>query len=108
MLNILDKDGVVIQQSKNLRGIKRFVAKPENIIKTLDISQVSDGGLLSILFENGDSYQASFNSFTVLKSFVYGWEDVYGAFFTVNGSAVGVVESNNPVLIGSPDIFNEE
>jgi hypothetical protein len=102
MEKIRNKDGVVIHTSKNLAGIIQFVSKPENVIKTLDISQVGKGeGLLSILFENGDSYQAHFNSFIVLKSFVWRWDNVQGCKFLVNGKEFGVVSKDNPVLTGT-------
>jgi hypothetical protein len=97
MLYILDKDGDIVSKSKNLRGIREYVS--DNIIKILDISEIGiSEGLLSIYFESGNSYQANFASFEVLKNFVRNWRNTYGARLLVNGIVSGKIEYNNPNL----------
>ncbi len=92
---IRNRDGEVVSQSRNLRGIRAYVGK--HIIKTLDVSRVgNDEGLLSILFENGDSYQCPFASFDVLCMVVRSWRNVHGAPILVNGVECGKASKNNP------------
>lgn len=84
---IRDADGNVIQRSKNLAGIRRYVGslRPP-IIKTLDMSEIGDEeGKLSILFENGNTFETNFASFKVMKEFVYRWRNIWGAPFSING-----------------------
>lgn len=95
---IRDKNGDVIQSSRNLRGIKGYVSK--NLIKQMDISEISEGeGKLSILFENGASYETNFAGYSVLRDHVRRWQNVYGAKLSVNGADCGIVEKDNPSLI---------
>jgi hypothetical protein len=95
---IRDRDGNVIQRSRNLRGIREYVGK--NIIKTVAVDRVGQGeGQLSILFENGSSFQTNFASFSVLCWFVRGWRNAYGAPLLVNGEECGTVRYNNVALM---------
>jgi len=92
---IRDRDGNVIQRSANLAGIRRYVGglRPP-IIKVLDISRIGDHeGKLSILFENGASYETNFASFAGLCDFVGRWRNVHGAPLTVNGEPMGAVNN---------------
>ena len=97
---IRDRDGNVIRQSRNLAGIRRYVGGLHPpIIKTMDISQVGDNeGKLSILFEQGQSYETNFPCFVSLALFVRGWRNVYGAPLTVNGEPSGKVNSDHVLL----------
>lgn len=98
---IRDRDGNVIQRSRNLAGIRRYVGK--HIIKTLDVSTVGyDEGKLSILFDDGASFEANFASYDVLTDFVRRWRNVRGATLTVNGQPAGDVSSNNPPMEKQP------
>jgi len=93
MEQILDRDGNVIQTSRNLAGIRRYVGT--HLIKKLDVCQIGQWeGQLSILFDDGASYQTNFASFAVLFDFVRRWRNVYGAPFSVNGKDVGVVSKD--------------
>lgn len=102
MLQILDRDGKVISQSRNLRGIRRYAGK--HVVKILDISNtrnfdcILDGGLLSILFEGGVSFQTDFASFEVLRDFVRRWRNVWGAPLLVNGENKGEISYHNSAL----------
>ena len=96
---VRDRDGNVINKSRNLAGIRRYVGgHTPPLIKVLDVSEIGDGeGKLCILFENGCSFETNFSSYSVLKGFVRRWRNVYGAPLTVNGQPAGVVSSHNPV-----------
>ena len=85
---IRDCDGKVIRTSRNLAGIRRYVANPGGpAIKRLQIDQIGGGeGKLSILFEDGSRYETYFADFTVLASWVYRWRNVRGAPTYVNGT----------------------
>lgn len=93
---IRDKDGNIIQRSRNLAGIRRYTA--HSIIKTLDVSHIGDkllDGQLSILFNNGDTFQTNFASFAVLCGWVERWRNAHGAPLTIDGVAAGVVGKGN-------------
>jgi hypothetical protein len=101
---IRDTHGNIIQRSRNLAGIRRYVSK--NPIKLLAIfgedkaSKNPDlyPGKLLILFADGASYEVNFASFYVLKGFVRRWRNVYGADLRVNSDLCGKVSSSNPAL----------
>jgi len=97
---ILDQDGKVIQRSRNLAGIRRYVGK--HIIDKLSINTIGDSsypeGKLSILFANKSSFETNFASFEVLKEMVRNWRNVYGAPLLVNGQDQGKVQHSNPAL----------
>lgn len=105
MPEIKDSDGKVIQRSKNLAGIRQYVRHYLRPIKTLDVSRIADDeGKLSILFENGCSYETNFGSFEVLCGFVSRWRNVHGAPLTINGNSVGKVSSVNPPNMVGPTV----
>lgn len=95
---IRDRDGKAISKSRNLAGIRRYVGgRTPPMIKVLDVSEIGAGeGKLSILFENGCSFETTFVSHSVLTGFVRRWRNVYGAPLTVNGQASGTVSNRNP------------
>lgn len=94
---IRDRDGNIIQRSRNLRGIREYIS--HNLIKKLNICEVgSYEGQLSILFDNGASYETNFASFAVLKDCVRRWRNVYGAPLLVNGMGCGKVSYKNESL----------
>jgi hypothetical protein len=99
MLVVRDRDGNVISKSRNLAGIRRYVGgHTPPLIKVLDVSEIGDGeGKLSILFENGCSFETNFASYSVLQGFVRRWRNVHGAPLTVNGQPAGVVSNRNPI-----------
>jgi hypothetical protein len=106
---IRDRDGNIIQRSKNLAGIRRYVAGKHGLgpqIKVLSIDHLLRGhvtGKLCILFKNGASYETNFASYGVLKSWVRNWRAAYGAPLLVNGEKQGKVSGDNPALVNKPD-----
>jgi hypothetical protein len=101
---IRNRDGEVIQSSRNLAGIRRYVGK--HIIKQLDIFPLGSGeGQLSILFESGNSFQTNFVSYTVLKEFVRNWRNCYGCPFSIGGEDKGKLAFDNPNLIKVFEIY---
>lgn len=93
---ILDKNGNVIQTSRNLAGIRKYVSS--HLIKWLDICPIGENGSegqLSILFDDGASFQTNFASYSVLKNFVRNWRNVYGAVLTIGGIGCGRVAYDN-------------
>lgn len=99
-LVIRDRDGNVIQRSRNLAGIRRYVGgRYAPLIKTLAVDRIGQWeGQLSILFDDGTSFQAPFASFEVLCDFVRRWKNVHGAPLMVVGERKGVVTKNHPAL----------
>jgi hypothetical protein len=100
---IRDKDGNVVQRSRNLAGIRRYVGgHTPPLIKVLAIDRIGVKNLegkLMILFENGNSYETNFGDFGVLAGFVARWRNVYGAPLRVNGEDCGKVSYDNPKLL---------
>lgn len=98
---IRDKAGNIIGRSRNLAGIRRYTSN--HLIKQMDLSAIGENGSegqLSILFDDGVSFQTNFCSLQVLKNFVRNWRNVYGAPLLVNGQDCGKVDYHNPNLIG--------
>ncbi len=66
---IRDKSGNVKSSSRNLRGIVRAFGK--QLIKVISIDPIADGeGKLYVLFDNGDSFETNFASFTTLRYWI--------------------------------------
>ncbi len=102
---IRDRDGNVIQRSRNLAGIRRYVrggltSTPFNLIKLLAIETLgtTGQGSLLILFEDGTTFQTDFACCDVLREFVRRWRNVYGAPLLVHGRESGTVSRDNPAL----------
>ena len=97
MLQILDSNGNVKSQSKNLRGIRAHCSK--NVAKIIDISPVGNGeGQLSILFDNGDSFQCNFADWDVLVTSVRNWRNLYGVRFSYCGNERGTLSYDHYLL----------
>jgi hypothetical protein len=97
---IRDRDGNAIRTSRNLSGIRRYVAKGP-AIKTLAIDPTGEKGLdgkLSILFTDGSSYETNFDSYSVLRGWVRRWRNAHGAPLLVGGKDCGEVTPRNPYL----------
>ena len=94
---IRDKDGNIIQRSKNLAGIHRYVGT--HAINLLSISRIGQGeGKLCISFEDGSSFESNWPTFSALLLHVRNWRNVYGAPLSVNGGWCGKVGRDNPAL----------
>jgi hypothetical protein len=99
---IRDTDGKIIQKSRNLAGIRRYVSN--HVIKVLSISPIGNEkypeGKLLILFEDRSSFETNFASYHVLRNMVRNWRNVYGSPLVVAGQDCGKVEFKNPFLNG--------
>lgn len=97
---IRNSEGAIVSKSRNLRGIREYVGR--NLVKTVDATEVGarGEGQLSILFDNGDSFQTNFASFTVLLESLKTWRNLYGAPLTIGGKSRGNVGYSNPALAG--------
>jgi len=87
---IRNKNGDIINRSKNMRGIRYAVGKQR--VKKVSIDRMVSGAKLCILFWNGDNYETHFADFDVLLSSVRNWRNLYGVLLTVNGK-VTVLDS---------------
>ena len=80
MEHIRNKLGDIIQTSRNLAGIRRYV--PKHLVKIVQLDQLEKGeALLHILFDDGSSFQCRFASFVVLCWTVQNWRSLYGSPF---------------------------
>ncbi len=96
-LHIRDYKRKIISSSRNLRGIRRHLQWYN--VRFVDISRVGMGkGQLSILFDNGDTFQCNFASFSVLKETIRNWRNLYGVRLLVDGVASHIVCITNPKL----------
>lgn len=97
MPEVRDSNGKVIQRSRNLAGIHRYVSK--HTISKLSIDRLPDGdGYLRIHFTNGATYETDFADFSVLLYHVRHWRNVYGSPLFVNGEWRGEVDYRNIAL----------
>jgi hypothetical protein len=84
------------EQFENLAGIRRHAR--HNLIERVELSSVSDGGgILHVVFTNGDTSAPYFQSFEVMQGFVRRWRNAHGATLMVNGIARGAVSSEEPI-----------
>ncbi len=98
MLVIRDSNGNVISRSRNLRGIREYVGK--NLIKLVAIHKLPDGaGKLSILFDNGATFETSFADFIVLCWSVRNWRNLYNSRLLIDRVDCGLVYYDNYHLI---------
>ena len=98
METIRDRDGNAVQRSRNLAGIRRYVST--HIIERLAVDMTSNGcGMLSILFDNGCSFQTSFADYSGLTDLVRRWRNVLGSPLLVNGWPAGEVSKDCPADI---------
>jgi hypothetical protein len=87
MEQIIDKDGNVIRESRNLRGVKDYART--HLVKIISLRKLPNWeGYLKMTFENDETYTTCFASFTVLVGFVQRWRNVRGAPLLVNGVAM--------------------
>lgn len=90
---VYNSDGQVIQKSKNLQGIRRYVQN--HTIALLSIAKVEGGkGFLYIRFEDDSRFGKEFESFKVLCEWVARWRSVYGSPLEIDGTSYGAVNYN--------------
>lgn len=101
MSECIIKAGRIIQQSRNLAGIRRYVGT--HLIQRLSITEYQDrSAQLYIEFEDGASFRSAFCSAAVLREFVRRWRNVYGATLWMNDRDAGKITWDNP------NLFNPE
>lgn len=99
---IHNKNGDIIQRSKNLAGIRRYASK--HPIKSVHLTGFVDGtGVLSVLFIDEATSMVHFASFEVLQMFVRNWRNARGVSMVVNGLNRGVVTSKEPCNYPAPE-----
>lgn len=94
------KNGVIIRQSKNLRGIRDYArVSPVKSVSAYRDPSNSVRGVLDVTYENGASSRASFSSYHVMVDFVRNrrtWRDAVVSiqenmgYFTKPGIIAGV------------------
>lgn len=105
---IRDAQGNIIQRSRNLAGIRRYVSNHAIAVIAIDrigeihkhptSGRVYSEGKLMILFRDRSSYETNFSCFSVLANIVRNWRNVYGAPIRVMGTNTGTVSYSNPTL----------
>lgn len=94
---VTDRNGKIVNQSRNLRGIRQYVGK--NLIKDVKIKEIEQGrGYIEIYFDDGAYFQTVFASFNVLKDCVRRWRNVYGSKLWVNNKECGTISYHNSEL----------
>ncbi len=101
-----DKDGTIINRSRNLAGFLRYLGSTRNYVKSLDVSRVGNQseGKLSVLFSNGDSFETTFASFLVLCYWILARRNLSGAPLSIDGVQSGVIERSNKALMYAKNI----
>jgi hypothetical protein len=100
---VKDANGKIVQRSRNLAGIRRYVSN--HLITKLCVGRILFDGYneakLVIQFDNGCYFVSEWGSYTCLKGFVRRWRNVYGAPFEVEGVPSGTVSYHNQALLDS-------
>lgn len=92
---VRDKDGNPVRRSRNLAGILAHVGAgmkhyPYNLIKRITVDPIAHGqGKLCMMFDNGDSYETNFASYTVLLDWVQARRSWHGSPISINGVDAG-------------------
>lgn len=105
------KNGKVIQRSRNEAGIRNYVAT--HLVKRLAIDRIGEDrpvrlmgdGKLSILFEDGSSYESNYSSYSVLLNSLEGWRNLYGAPLFIQGKDAGLLTAE--AIRAERTLYNE-
>jgi hypothetical protein len=78
---IVSPDGKVLNQSRNLAGVRRYATK--HLVKKVVLERgggdaFTGGGTLNVYFDNGAEFHGGFASYTVMENFVDRWRNVKG------------------------------
>lgn len=94
----IQRNGKIIQRSKNLAGIRRYVAT--NLIRAMAVTREPDGGgAMSIAFDNGAVFVTKFADYSVLCGWVRRWKNAWGAPLRVSGCDCGKLSKDTEELI---------
>lgn len=105
---IRDRDGKVIQRSRNLAGIRRYVCR--NLIRWIKLSHYDNSvrpvipgigapSRMFIEFDNGATFETHFADWTILCDWVRRWQSAYGAPLMIDGRHCDVVRKDNADLL---------
>ncbi len=84
--------GEVIGTSRNLAGIRRYVATSRLYIERYEVSSY---GLLCIHFSDGSYFHTTFASYSVLCDWSARWRNVRGAPLYIQGKCVGTLQADS-------------
>ena len=101
---LFDETGKVVSKSRNLAGIRRYVA--QYAVARVRIKELKDGmvhadGGIKVIFQNGWYWATRYSDYGVLLNSLRNWRNLYGVPLVVNGEPAGVVGYKNPALIES-------
>ena len=86
---IFNAKNIIIGTSRNLAGIRRYVAKSSIPIASIILVEKDNlGGTMKIKFKDGVHFKTDFASFLVLCDWVRRWRAVYGSPLTINGASI--------------------
>lgn len=95
MIYVTDSTGRIVNQSRNLAGVRRYVRR--HLIDRVSIAELPSGrGDLTIAFANGCRFRTTFESYSVLREWLARWRHVWGSPLSINGQDAGFISSRNP------------
>jgi hypothetical protein len=100
-LYLYDQHGNRIRRSRNLAGIRRYVARwpvKQVEIKVIERPRGDTEGGVRIDFTNGYYWVGRFADYHVLKWALRNWRNLYGAKLIVNDQDAGQISYRNPAL----------
>lgn len=87
---IYNAQGAIIGTSRNLAGIRRYVASSRLYITHYRVREGWQGtGILSIRFNDGSHYRTRFADYSVLCDWSSRWRNAHGSPLYVNGKEQG-------------------
>lgn len=105
-VEIRNRDGEVINKSRNLRGLRQHCGK--KLIKIVSIDPIRNGeGKLCILFENGDSCETVFPIYATLRQTVRNWRNLYGAKLIIHGESRDQINYDNLALVDNDSLVQQ-
>lgn len=101
-VTIRNSQGEVVSRSRNLAGIRAYIGR--NLVDRVKVYPADNReGILEIWFDNGNYCQTRWASFSVLKSALRTWRNLYGANLEIEWNEAGKIGYRNPALIESED-----
>ncbi len=104
--HVIERDGLVVARSRNLRGLRDYARRHGTWIKRVYLMRRGyPNGMMAgfkVRFGDGAYFRSQWGSYKVLQLWVRNWRTAYGAELLVNNNDCGVVSRNNPAL-ATPD-----
>jgi hypothetical protein len=101
MIYVKAPNGKILNRSRNLAGIRRYVSKDP--ITTIELHHRPDSkGVLKLTLYSGATFETDFQSYQVMKDFVTRWRNAHGVpvkVFDSFGKEIGY--SHEKVKIGT-------